>query len=106
MQQITHLGEIVLTSSSGRSSMRADRSVDVGFNLRMQHRVIDQCLGMHLSHAKAARFCEKLRSPLRDQISVASNDLLPEIWSEFGEKFPVRFGVRRTRESVDEDVEF
>lgn len=32
-------------------------------------------------------------------------DLLPVNWSEFGEKFSVRFGERRTRETVDENVE-
>lgn len=32
-------------------------------------------------------------------------DLLPGSWSEFGEKFPVRFGNRRTREFRYEDVE-
>lgn len=32
-------------------------------------------------------------------------DLLPGNWSEFIEKFPVRFGDRRIRESVNEDVE-
>lgn len=37
--------------------------------------------------------------------SVSYADLLPVNWSEFGEKFSVGFGERRTRETVDENVE-
>jgi|GEM_PF-2648758 len=33
------------------------------------------------------------------------SDLSPRNWSEFGEKFLVRFGWSRLREFVDEEVE-
>jgi hypothetical protein len=33
------------------------------------------------------------------------SDLLPVNWSDFGEKFSVRFGSRRTREFRYEDVQ-
>jgi hypothetical protein len=39
-----------------------------------------------------------------DGVPIGADDLLPGNWSEFGEKFPVRFGWHRTRESVDENV--
>lgn len=64
-------------------------------------------LDLFVASFSSVRNCQDRNGVIIDAVSgdIAAIDLPPGNWSEFGEKFSVRFGWNRLMEFLDEEVQ-